>query len=146
MKYSWKGPKDRNRHTNRIERSGQARLVYVTDTNSNIPTTWRWARGDERERIFNINFFFEIKEVPLDMFMPTKCTITLIWSGVTKTTRPKYCALRISGFSNTLKLNSILPFGFFDLLHIWQRNTQIFAASHLSPRGLSGSSRFCPVN
>ena len=29
MKYSWKGPKDRNRHENRIKRSGQARLVYV---------------------------------------------------------------------------------------------------------------------
>ena len=29
MKYSWKGRKDRNRHKNRIKRSGQARLVYV---------------------------------------------------------------------------------------------------------------------
>ena len=31
MKYSWKGHKDRNRHKNRIKRSGQARLVYVKD-------------------------------------------------------------------------------------------------------------------
>ena len=29
MKYNRKGHKDRNRHKNRIERSGQARLVYV---------------------------------------------------------------------------------------------------------------------
>ena len=28
-KYSWKGHKDRNRHRNRIKRSGKARLVYV---------------------------------------------------------------------------------------------------------------------
>ena len=32
-KYSSKGHKDRNRHTNRITRSGQARLVYVKDIN-----------------------------------------------------------------------------------------------------------------
>ena len=29
MKYNWKGHKDRNRHQNRINRSGQAHLVYV---------------------------------------------------------------------------------------------------------------------
>ena len=29
MKYGWKGHKDRNRHKNRIKRSGQGRLVYV---------------------------------------------------------------------------------------------------------------------
>ena len=46
MKYSWNGHKDRNRHKNRIKRSGQTRLVYVIDINRNIPTTWRWARGD----------------------------------------------------------------------------------------------------
>ena len=46
MKYNWKGHKDRNRHKNRIKRSGQTRLVYVKDTNRNIPTTWRRARGD----------------------------------------------------------------------------------------------------
>ena len=33
MKYSWKGHKERNRHKNRIKRSGQARLVYVFDIN-----------------------------------------------------------------------------------------------------------------
>ena len=38
---------DRNRHKNRIKRSGQARLVYVIDIKRNILTTWRWARGDE---------------------------------------------------------------------------------------------------
>ena len=37
--------KDRNRHKNRIKRSGQARLVYVWDINRNIPTTRRWAAG-----------------------------------------------------------------------------------------------------
>ena len=31
MKYSRKGHKDGNRNKNRIERSGQARLVYVID-------------------------------------------------------------------------------------------------------------------
>ena len=46
MKCRWKGHRDRNRHKNRIQRSGQARLVYVKDINHNIPTTWRWARGD----------------------------------------------------------------------------------------------------
>ena len=36
MKYSWKGHQDRNRHKKRIERSGQARLVYVTES------PWGW--------------------------------------------------------------------------------------------------------
>ena len=36
MKYSRKGHKDRNRHKNRIKRSGQARWIYVIDTNRNI--------------------------------------------------------------------------------------------------------------
>ena len=49
MKYCSKGHKDRNRHKNRIKRSGQARLVYVIDINHNIPTTWKWARGDTKE-------------------------------------------------------------------------------------------------
>ena len=31
MKYSSKGHKDRNRHKNRIQRSGRARLVYAFD-------------------------------------------------------------------------------------------------------------------
>ena len=39
MKYSSKGHKDRNRHKNRIKRSGQARLVYIKAINRNIPTT-----------------------------------------------------------------------------------------------------------
>ena len=47
MKYSWKGLKDRNKHKNRIKRSGQARLVSVKNIKRNIPTTWRWARGDQ---------------------------------------------------------------------------------------------------
>ena len=47
MKYSWKGHNDRNRHKKRITRSGAARLVYVIEINRNIPTTWRWDRGDE---------------------------------------------------------------------------------------------------
>ena len=38
MKYSLKGHKDRNRHKNKIKRSGQARLVYVKDINHKI----RW--------------------------------------------------------------------------------------------------------
>ena len=53
MKYSWTGHEERNKHNNRIKRSGQARLVYVRHKpwnphhmlNRNIPTTWRWARG-----------------------------------------------------------------------------------------------------
>ena len=50
MKYSWKGHKDRNTYKNRMKRSGQARLVYVTDINRNIPTTWRWAsHGGKRD-------------------------------------------------------------------------------------------------
>ena len=38
MKYSLKGHKDRNRHKNKMKRSGQARLVYVKDINHKI----RW--------------------------------------------------------------------------------------------------------
>ena len=71
MKYSWKGHNDRNRHKNRIKRSGQARLVYagttscenralnqttgrfMSDINCNIPTTWRWAHGDPRQQNFS---------------------------------------------------------------------------------------------
>ena len=45
-----KSHKDRNGHKNIIKTSGQARLVYVFDINRNIPTTWRWARGDWRGR------------------------------------------------------------------------------------------------
>ena len=45
MKYSWKGQKDRNRHKDGIERSGQARLVYVFEINRNIPTTWSEPAG-----------------------------------------------------------------------------------------------------
>ena len=51
MKYSWKGQKDKTRHKNTIKRNGQARLVYVSDINRNIPTTWRWTHVDaEQER------------------------------------------------------------------------------------------------
>ena len=46
MKNSWKGHKDRNRHKNKIKRSGQARLVYVFNINHNILTMWRWANED----------------------------------------------------------------------------------------------------
>ena len=35
----FKGPLERNRHKNRIKRSGQARLVYVKNINRNIPTS-----------------------------------------------------------------------------------------------------------
>ena len=39
MKYSSKGHKDKkNRHKNRLKRSGQARLLYVKNINLNIPT------------------------------------------------------------------------------------------------------------
>ena len=37
MEYSWKGHRDRNRHKNRIERNGPARLVYVFDINHKHP-------------------------------------------------------------------------------------------------------------
>ena len=55
MEYSWKDHKDRNRHKNRIKRSGQARLVHVIDRNHNIPTTWRWARGDHLCKAVGLN-------------------------------------------------------------------------------------------
>ena len=39
-KIQLKGPLERNRHKNRMKRSGQARLVYVKKKNHcNIPTT-----------------------------------------------------------------------------------------------------------
>ena len=57
MKYSWKGHKDRKRHKSRIRRSGQERLVYVQNINRNIPTTWRWARGDFRLKRSNDNLY-----------------------------------------------------------------------------------------
>ena len=46
MEYSWKCRKDRSWHKNIIKRSGQTQLVYVKDINRNIPTTWRWTRGN----------------------------------------------------------------------------------------------------
>ena len=54
MIYSWKGHKDKNRHKNRIKRSGQAWLVYVKSINRNISTTWRWTRGDWWNKIVKI--------------------------------------------------------------------------------------------
>ena len=50
IKYNWKGHKCRNKHKNRMTRSGQARLLHVFDINRNIPTKRRWARGDKRIR------------------------------------------------------------------------------------------------
>ena len=38
-KIQLKGHKDRNRHKNRIKRSGHTQLVYVFNRNRNIPTT-----------------------------------------------------------------------------------------------------------
>ena len=37
IKYSWKGHKHRNRHKNRIKRSGQAWLVYVENITATSP-------------------------------------------------------------------------------------------------------------
>ena len=45
MKYSWKGHNDRNRHKNKIKRSGHTQLVYVKGVNHTIPIMWRWASG-----------------------------------------------------------------------------------------------------
>ena len=60
MKYRLKGHKDRNRHENRIKRSGQARLVYVKNKVA-IPhhakmSPWgrereKGGREGERERV-----------------------------------------------------------------------------------------------
>ena len=50
MKYSWEGYKDRNRHKNIIKWSGQAWLAFVKNISRNIPTSWRWARWDERKK------------------------------------------------------------------------------------------------
>ena len=36
MKYSWKGHKDRNRHKNRIKRSGHAWLAYVKNIKAKV--------------------------------------------------------------------------------------------------------------
>ena len=38
MKYSQKGHKDRNRHKNRIKRSGQAQVVYVKNLITTFPS------------------------------------------------------------------------------------------------------------
>ena len=45
IKYSWKGHTVRNGYKN-MNRSVQDRSVNVKAINRNIPTTWRWARGD----------------------------------------------------------------------------------------------------
>ena len=50
MKYNWKGHKDRNRHKNRIRRSGQARLVYVRQTVTSPPREGEPSGTRERER------------------------------------------------------------------------------------------------
>ena len=52
MKYSWKGHKDRNRYKNRIKRSWASSVDSVRNINRNIPTTWRWARGDVCSRLW----------------------------------------------------------------------------------------------
>ena len=49
MKYSSKGHKDLNIHKNRIKRSGQARLIYVKDTNRNIPPREGEPAGTEED-------------------------------------------------------------------------------------------------
>ena len=51
MKYSWKDQKCRNRHMNRIKRSGQAQLIYVFDINHNIPTSVKESLQGEKECI-----------------------------------------------------------------------------------------------
>ena len=38
------------RHKNGVKRSEQARLVYATNINRSIPTTWRLASGDHKHR------------------------------------------------------------------------------------------------
>ena len=84
MKYRWKGHKSRNRHKNRVERSGQARLVYVKNINCNIPTTWRWARGDYADTTksdTSISWFLPWHQYSLKPF--------LLWQ-VNKTTLSRY--------------------------------------------------------
>ena len=49
-KYSGKGHKDRNRHKNRIKRSGQARLVYVRHKPQEREREREGGRERERER------------------------------------------------------------------------------------------------
>ena len=55
MKYSWKGHKDKNRHKNRIERSGQARLVYVKDINREVELAWTHIRAKRSSLEVHIN-------------------------------------------------------------------------------------------
>ena len=40
------GREDRNKTKNRMKRSRPAWLIYVKNMNLNIPSTWKWARGD----------------------------------------------------------------------------------------------------
>ena len=40
-----------------LTRSGQARLVCVKNINRNIPTTWRWARGDLLDKTRTVSDF-----------------------------------------------------------------------------------------
>ena len=57
MNYSWKGHKDRDRRKSRIHRSG-----FKSDINSNIPVTWRWARGVKM--LINIYCLHYSDEIP----------------------------------------------------------------------------------
>ena len=75
MKYSWKGHKDRNRYKNRIKRSGQARLVYVTDINRNIATAWRWPHDTTTWTITTIMIIIMI----LVIMTITTTTIIINW-------------------------------------------------------------------
>ena len=71
MEYSWKGHKYRNRHKNRITRSGQARLVYVKNINCSISNTWRWAHASPGLTSRADSFFFFFVRYPFRLQVTT---------------------------------------------------------------------------
>ena len=75
MKFSWKGHKERNRHKNRIKRSGLR--WFMSEINCNISTTWRWSRRDASEyRVRKVHQrYIEIWWLVLSTARPSSWTV-----------------------------------------------------------------------
>ena len=87
VKYSWKGHTDRNRHKNRTKRSGQARLVYVKDTNHNVPAAWGRARGEGglgTELLPKFSYAISSTAVPLTFASKSTPASFILWLTVLK--------------------------------------------------------------
>ena len=100
MKYSWKGHKDRNRHKNRIKRSGQARLVYSVSSRYKQRAALRntrptWQRLDSPVRGSHCNY--------ITLYHESLCTAASI------TSEPKSCFFCVEGDRLLTVVNTLVP-------------------------------------